>query len=374
MANTYEHTSVLSKVAIGGVTYYLKDADLRTIVDAYGTVVSKNYSDSLDASRETTVPTDKAVADYIKTAVAGLSGAMHFKGQVASLPASTDGYENGDVIVVTGGKEYVALIPETGTGSWIELGDETGHVYNTLKIAGIDLKDDISVAELQSALALKALAYAATASTTVDDYVNGIDNISYTPEGTISVATTSTETGITSTGKLTPAGTISIAKDTDNGTQISGSVTVNSVTVTPETKNIYEVTSVGSASHLEKTTSKFATAGLIGEVSDETLNLTAATTADAVNSITYTASVAPTLATDATSVMTGVKSTAATATFTGDKFAATFKGTAGDVSVSGKYDKIAIDNTNTKFTGTAATITPTLTKTTKKITVSPDNA
>lgn len=57
----------------------------------------------------------------ITTATAGLTGAMHFKGKLDTLPAAAD-YDAGDVVIV-GQKEYV-LLDDKGTKSWSLLGDE----------------------------------------------------------------------------------------------------------------------------------------------------------------------------------------------------------------------------------------------------------
>lgn len=54
-----------------------------------------------------------------------IAGGVHFKGVVTSLPASPfTGYVNGDIIIL-GNKEYILNIPQSGTGSWVELGDTT---------------------------------------------------------------------------------------------------------------------------------------------------------------------------------------------------------------------------------------------------------
>lgn len=71
----------------------------------------------------TTVATEAGVVAYVTGAVAGLSGAMHFRGNVNALPEDTTGYEAGDVIIVSSThKEYV-----TDGTSWIELGDESSY-------------------------------------------------------------------------------------------------------------------------------------------------------------------------------------------------------------------------------------------------------
>ena len=54
-----------------------------------------------------------------------IAGGVHFKGVVTSLPASPfTGYVNGDIIIF-GNKEYILNKPQSGTASWVELGDTT---------------------------------------------------------------------------------------------------------------------------------------------------------------------------------------------------------------------------------------------------------
>lgn len=81
------------------------------------------------------VATVKTVTD----AVAGLSGAMHFIGAVESLPATTDGYNAGDVITV-GKKEYVVSKDNT----WILLGDEGSYAVKG-SIANADIASDAAI-------------------------------------------------------------------------------------------------------------------------------------------------------------------------------------------------------------------------------------
>ena len=54
-----------------------------------------------------------------------IAGGVHFRGVVSTLPASPfTGYVNGDIIIF-GQKEYILNKPESGTASWVELGDTT---------------------------------------------------------------------------------------------------------------------------------------------------------------------------------------------------------------------------------------------------------
>ena len=192
MTNTYPITfddkSYLSKVKLGNETYYVKDADLRAIVAQFGTAADQNVAQSIGEN----VPglaTGMQVYEFVLDRTADLAGAMHFVGQSTTDPTSVGGptisghtgdYEAGDVCIY-GVIEYVY----DGT-NWQELGDEGTWVPKSRTIAGLDLQDNITVAELKSALSLASLAYANTASTTVTDYATGISGATYTPEGTIS--------------------------------------------------------------------------------------------------------------------------------------------------------------------------------------------
>lgn len=124
------------------------------------------FNSAYDAS------TNKAatMAD-VTGAVAGLSGAMHFEGVKESVPASGEGYESGDVILV-GNKEYVY-----DGASWHELGDESiyavkGSIVNA-DIAENAAIDQSKIAGLTAALAAKANTadLGTMASETATDYV-----------------------------------------------------------------------------------------------------------------------------------------------------------------------------------------------------------
>lgn len=410
MANTYANTPVLSKVKIGSQVYYVKDADVRAILDTYKGAVQYDVDTTFTADSEN-LATSKAIAAYLEGQIAGLTGAMHFVGVVEELPAEGAA---GDVVIV-GTTEYV----HNGT-KWVEIGDEavyqtiagaeTKFVQKTFTIAGIDMADPITADEIKAALALKALAYKDSASVTVTDYATGIDGAAYTPAGSVAVTLSQTSTAMTSSGTFKPAGTISgsttaagtvtIARDDTNGVAVSGTVSAPTITVTPSTAEFQHIDSVGTlpsytaaqytAPSVHEAKSAFASEGLVASIDEtaEMLVFTAAAKADALtgtgfNAGSYTAASfdagsLPTLGT-AQTVVTGIASASATApTFTGDKFgatfsgteaaiAATFAGTEGAVSVSGNYDKAGVESAG--FTGTEATITPTLTKGSKTITV-----
>ena len=150
------------------------------------------FNSAYDAS------TNKAatMAD-VTGAVAGLSGAMHFEGVKESVPASGEGYESGDVILV-GNKEYVY----DGT-SWHELGDESiyavkGSIVNS-DIAANAAIDQSKIAGLTAALAAKANTadLGTMAAETATDYVKkteapGYDDILTKTEAAGTYATQAT--------------------------------------------------------------------------------------------------------------------------------------------------------------------------------------
>jgi hypothetical protein len=412
MANIYKNLPVLSKVKIGEQVYYLKDAELRALVDTFGDAV--NYSVDKDTvTTDGNLATVKAMKAYIEAQVAGLTGAMHFVGVKEELPAEG---ANGDVVIV-GTAEYVY-----SDGEWKLIGDEgvyatnagveAAYVKKTLTIAGIDHADNITAEELITALGLKALAFKDSATTTLTDYATGIEGAAYTPVGQVNVEVTNTSTAMASTGTFTPAGTIAgkttaagtvaIARDDANGVAVSGTVSAPTITVTPNTASVQHITSVGKlptytaaqyvAPTVNETKAQFAAEGIVATVGEgedaEILVFAAANKVDALtgtgfNGGSYTAAEfnageLPALG-QAQTVVTGIASAEATApTFTGDKFGATFTGTEanitadftgtqGTVNVSGNYDKATA--ATGAFTGTEATIAPTLTKGTKAITV-----
>lgn len=416
MANTYSNTPVLSKVKIGSEIYWLKDADVRALLDTYGDAVKYNVDTAFSADSEN-LATSKAIAAYLEGEIAGLTGAMHFVG-VKTEEEFDEGKlagEAGDVIIV-GTTEYVH-----DGAKWVEIGDEGVYqtvagaeakfVQKTFTIANIDMQDNITADELKAALELKALAYKDSASATLTDYATGISGAAYTPAGSVEVKLTHSAATMSAAGTFTPAGTVSgnvtaagtvaIARDDANGTAVSGTVSAPSVTVTPTTAQVQHIDSVGelptyiaaqyTAPSVTEAKSAFASEGLVAAMDTtdtEMLVFSAAAKAEALtgtgfNAGSYTAAefnagALPTLGA-AQTVVTGIEKAEASApTFTGDKFGATFAGsqvaisadfagTEGNVSVSGNYDKAGVESAT--FAGTEATITPELVTGNKTITV-----
>ena len=87
---------------------------------------NKTILDQITEPFTTALKTD---ISNLKTQIGGLTGAMHFKGAVSSLPTDLTLYSAGDVVLF-GNKEYV-LNDNSGTKSWIELGDEGSHLTKT---------------------------------------------------------------------------------------------------------------------------------------------------------------------------------------------------------------------------------------------------
>lgn len=412
MAFEYKNTPVLAKVKIGEQTYWLKDAELRAIVDEFKNSVNYNVSTANigEEAANGNLATIGAFKAYLEEKIAGLSGAMHFVGVKEELPTTG---KAGDIVIV-GTAEYV-----NDGEKWILIGDEgvyatktgvaTDYVAKVTTIAGIDLQDSITVAELQEALGLKALAYKDSASGSYET-VTSIDNIAYTPAGNVSVASDKVATDIESTGKFTPAGnvtgkntaagTVSIARD-ENGIAVSGTISTPTITVTPTTTSVVSgvnndgvLPSLTDATYVDPTLSTgdsaFATNGVIAAIDAddaEMLVFTAATTAKAITSATlnagsftqgtFNAGNFPTFAT--ANVLNGASAALDNApVFTGDKFGATFTGTEtnisaeftgseGNISVAGKYNETTVGAAT--FTGTEATLEHKINKGTATVTV-----
>ena len=383
---------LLSKVQINGQTYWLKDADLRAIVEGFSNAVEYNVATSFDKTKDE-LATSKAVAAYLENAIAGLTGAMHFIGVKNELPATG---ANGDVVIV-GTAEYVyydgewALIGDEGVYATIE-GVEKDYVKKSLTIAGIDLNDAITKAELQGALDLKALAYKASASGSITT-ADSVADATYTPAGDVAVELQQTSTKMTSTGKFTPVGTVSVGlkqtatevassgKFTPAGSVAvelqqtstsvastgkftpAGTVSAPSVTVTPATATVKHIASLGTlpsytaaqytAPSVKEAKGSFATAGLTASIDSndaEMLVFSAASTSQALtgtgfNAGSYTAAsfnagALPTYGAEM-SVVTGIESASATAP--------TFTGSEGNLSVSGSYNQASVKSA--AFTG-----------------------
>ena len=357
MAQTYANNdNVLSKVKFGNTTYYLKDAAVRTILDTFGNVVTLDKANSITANGTGLVDA-ATVYNYVGQQVGTL-------GQVLNLLSAADhtavtNPQTGDFVIESDGKEWLY----DGTG-WRVVGDESSYVLKTTTVAGVDLADSITKAELQEALELGALAYMDTGSVKVTT-IDSMNSFTTGKAGSYSVSSTAVSVPATySALDVTPAGSVEITAGTaaaasyDKTTGITvataapgsgqsatytpaGDVSVTNVTVTPSNVSVATVTDAGTAYQLtagsmtqgSDTTSAFATEGVVasigtdnsasgGEDESETLILTVAHTSNAVTAsgtVTYTD---PTLSGSlptfgSQSVVGGITSASATASFSG---------------------------------------------------------
>jgi len=386
MAYTYPNTPVLSKVKIGNTTYYLKDADVRDILDTFGGSVTYDVADAIADGGAGLVTSDQ-VYDFVNRQIGAVGDILNLRSEsdhtTITSPAA------GDFVVEADGSEWLY----DGT-AWRVVGSEHAYVLKTFTIAGVDMQDNITAAELQTALGLKALAYKDNGSvkiTTVDS-MNAIstgkageydvtstpvsvpatyDALDVTPAGSVGLtAGTAAAASYDKTSGVTIA-SAAAGENTPNYTP-SGSVTITNVSVTPSTGDVATVTNAGTAYQLTAgsmtqaadTTSAFAIEGMVASVGTgddaETLILTAAGTSNAVTAsgaVTYVdpqlSGSLPTFGTE--NVVTGITSASATGSFTGN-----------GVVISATPTYTATDATMTQptftasFTGTSKSVTPTV--------------
>ena len=377
---------VISKLTIGEKTYYLKDAEARALLATLGTAAQKDVASGVSAEEQGLV-----TGAQVQAAIAGISGSMHFRGVFTSTAEVTNPAA-GDVIII-GVKEYVY---GGEPAAWHELGDESIYALKTVTIGTQNLSANINLDTLAHDMGLGKLAKKDSATGTVaGQTISGLKAKGNTA-GSIAVELTQTSTAATLTksdytpsgdvaGTVVANGTVSIAKDAENGTQISGSVSAPTVTVTPSTDTIKKVTSVGTLPTKAADTftpngddiftqgSKASWSANVDEASETlsfsfTANDLPTFTQGAKASYTegtFNAGTLPELAAAGTTVVTGITSATASApVFTGDKFAASFTGASADITatftgektsvVSGvNYDKATVDAEKTKFTGAA---------------------
>ncbi len=421
----------LSIFNVGGVDYNLKDA---AATQKLATMLGDHAVEKLGAAAWMAMAasiSDNGIADAatVKAYVDAQVGTIHNFDVVIDAA----GTAAGPSVTASANTMYkIYLVPDSNAeaGSYIEYitikTDEnykweaigstktslSGYVEKSQKIAGLTLNKDITVAELQTALGLKAFAYAATGTATVAaKTVSGV-KATGTSTGSISGDMAYDETAITSTGKVTatgsvtgsaisggsiavtlkdaeaataasvtteaykPAGSVTsnFVADADNGVAIAGTVSKPTATVTPATATVQEMKTSGteysitegSVAKAADTKSDFATEGVTASVNEatETLTFAAAGTSKAVTAagdVTYTAPVLsgalPTFGASA-AVMTGATVDVSQPTFTGNKYAvnSTFAGTeVADMKVTGvTYVKQAVNAAT--FTPVAATL------------------
>lgn len=422
----------LSIFNVGGVNYNLKDAAATTKLNtllgeqtvqelgaAAWKAVAANISDSDEG-----LPTAKKVKEYVDAQVGTIHNfdvVIDAEGTAAAGPSVTASantmykiYLVPDTNAEAGSYIEYITIKSGETYNWEAIGSTRtsldGYVEKTQKIAGLTLNKDITVAELQTALELKAFAYAAKGTATVaSKTVSGV-KATGTSTGSITGAMDYTATEISSTGKVTATGSItgsaisggSIAvtlkdaeaatnatvtaeaykpagsvtsnfvADAEKGVAIAGTVSKPTATVTPTTATVQEMKTSGTAYSItegsvekaDDTKSAFATEGVVASVTGETLTFASAGTAQAVTAsgaVNYTAPVLsgalPTFGASA-AVMTGATVDVSQPTFTGNKYAvnSSFAGTeVENMKVTGvTYVKQAVNTAS--FTPVPATL------------------
>ena len=394
MAQTYANNdNVLSKVKFGNTTYYMKDAAARAILDTFGNATLKDVALTI-ADGGTGLVTADQVYDFVGQQIGNIGEALNLLS--ASDHTAVQDPAAGDFVVESDGTEWLY-----DGSAWREIGSENAYVVKTFEIAGIDMADDITVAELQSALELGALAYKDSGSvkvTTIDSF----NSITVADAGTYNVTSTSVSVPATySALDVTPAGSVELTAGTaaaasyDKTTSVSisaaapvegtsvanytpaGEVTVTNVTVTPSNVSVATVTDAGTDYQLQAgsmsqgadTTSAFATEGVVvsigadnsgsgGADESETLIITAASTSNAVTAsgtVTYTdpqlSGSLPTFGSQ--SVVSGIQSASAEASFSG---------TGTVLSASPSYTSTSASVTQptftAEFTGTSKSVTP----------------
>ena len=420
---TYDNTNTLKKITVGSEVYFVKDADLRKVVEGFHDAVYKDVSVEL-TEEGVNLPTEGAVAAYIKKKVSSLEGAMHFRGVInrtddqsdlAAIGAAIAEPVSGDVVVMKdNSKEYIY----NGT-AWEELGDQTTHltvataaatyVAKTTTIAGIDLQDNITAEELKgpTALNLKALSHKDTAAGNVEVFDKIADLTTakagkYTLDGT-TVAVPKTYSAL----DVTPAGAVALTQDTNAAAtyEKTASVTIAATaaddthtanytpagkvalpalnaSVTLNTTNVAIVTDAGTGytmtdGNVEKaadTTASFVQKGVKFSVDkdEESLSLSYTSTTDdaafyaaavtATGVVTYTApKLSGALPTFGTSTVAVATGATAKAEYNGE---ATFTGTGAVLGTTIATETTAATVTQpvftAAFTGTKKSVTPTV--------------
>ena len=386
---SWSEVNQLSKVSYGESLYYIADKEARAKIDALG--VPTHYLG------ETTT----AISDGSTTRQITING--------NSVTA-----ESGD-IVVYGNAEFIW----TGS-SWAELGDTSGLGLLAYKDAGYVPSETISGVKATGSMTgtiSVALSYTKTAiadkqyedytpqgtvSVTLSNTKTSLSDFtysSYTPEGNITISTTQSQENISDKqyASYTPAGTVSVvlshtdtaatisASDytpagsvsgsvtvptsatlskSEQGIQVSGTISKSDVIVTSETSQFAssQFATAGSLPTFVPSVISVAQGGITVSVNGEELTISQASTASVLGGASsFNGGAFPTLSTK--QAVVGATATMGNVAFTGDKYnielgtgsatlSAQFTGsTVSNFIVSGvKYDNASVD-THT-FTGT----------------------
>ena len=433
---SFPNSPTMKKLNVNGSVYWLKDSDVRNILATFGDAVLKNVDTTFDEDG-VNLATEAATAAWLEEKIAGLTGAMHFEGVIDRAEGQTDRqaidahYEAkgrvpnaGDVVVMGDtSSEYICSENTAKTvagATWREIGAEgvwetkahaeATYVPKTTTVAGIDLADNITVAEMETALDLKALSHKDSATGTIST-ADSIEPIAvakagaYTVSGdSIAVPATYNALDVTPSGDVDVTAGTAAAVDYDKTTSITvsatpaeegtanytpaGSVALPSLTtnLTLAESSVATVTDAGTAYTLsdgnvtkgDDTTAKFVKKGVsiaMNATDAEQLDILYVTNTDtefyadavtAAGDITYTKQTIsgslPTFGEKDVVIKTG---TSATSAYSGD---ASFTGVGTLIGATPVTTSTSASVTQPTFTasfsGTSKTVTPTVATTT----------
>lgn len=281
----------ISKIKLAnGTTVTIKDAqgraDMTTILgshalEALGAAAWKAVA--TEVSKSADLPTAEAVKSYVDSAVGKIHNfdvVIDADGSAATGPSVTASADTMyKIYLVPSGEaaagEYIEYITiksgdgETATFKWEAIGSTktnlTGYVPTSTTIATIKLDHNITVAELQTALGLGAMAYAdkASGSTTLQT-IDSITMKEVTVAGNAAVTSKAADATLTK-ADYTPAGTIN--SDAIKG----GTVTVtlgDSATKTEATLSTSEFTPSGTITAKEGGSFSALKTASFGEVAE----------------------------------------------------------------------------------------------------------
>lgn len=284
MAYTYSSTPVLSKIKIGNDYYYLKDADVRSILDGFNNAIVTGQLGTVSQQNKLVYSQD--IKSYVDSAIAvGLVIDV-----VTDLPEATADQMGKIFLIAQAGGEPVDaydeyIVVRTGqeanySYSWEKIGD------TRIDLSGIvsDVKYTASSHTLQQQKGgsgaytdihtFGAFADANQGEGTLTDYVTGVSSATVTAAGSISTLSV-----IDSVGTLP--------------TKAADTFSANKPTVIDVTKfngGSKAADQFTAASITAKPTAAFAQAGILASVGSgvdaETLIITNATTAQAVTDVT----------------------------------------------------------------------------------------
>ena len=405
MAYTYASTPTLSKIKMGTVTYALKDADVRAILDGFNNDIVTGALAANSSSATTTIATLGVVKDYVDAQVGAINKfdvAVTTTAKITTTPTEDDMYilylVPADNAAAGSYVEYI-VIRSGSEGSytyrWEQIGnttvDLTGYLSTDATVAGVGFTNgDVPTASLKQALgiadftssSLGALAYKDNASgSSSTQYVSAVGSVDYTPAGSVSVAMDYISTPISVSGNYQPTGSISgsvtpngevtVSKENDTAQatfQAAGTVSAPTVSVSLNSDTFVKSASLSTgttpsftegaftAATITYSTVTFATSGVVASIDatdNEMLVFTDAITGNASSisafnggskaADTFNAGAFPTLtASTASAAISVASATAATPTFTGDYYKVDFTGNSSTISAT--------------FTGTTSTV------------------